>query len=139
MLWYGSIDVTTASVDWGGVTAGMDFDHADAKETVAANYIANGPWDAQVSTAATWNAATLDADGTPGANAFSLKAWSADVLGSAQFVTTTASACVIDNTGTQTGESGSTNAANTVYLDLGTPFVDATYSGTITFTIANGS
>ncbi len=139
MQWYGSIDVNTASVNWESVAAGMNFDDALAKETVSVTYIANGAWDAQVSTEATWNAATLDAGGTPDGNAFSLKAWKADVLGSAQFVTTTASACTIDDTGTQTGESGSTNAANTVYLDLGTPFVDSIYSGTITFTIANGS
>ena len=116
----------------------MDFDNAAAKETVAINYISNGDWDASVATEATWDAATLDIDGTPAANSFSLKAWSSDVLGSADFVTTTASECIIDNTGTLTGESGSTNSANTLYLDLGTPFVDGTYDGTITFHITNG-
>jgi len=138
ILWYGEIDVTTASVGWGSVLAGMDFDNAAAKETVAINYISNGDWDASVATEATWDAATLDIDGTPAANSFSLKAWSSDVLGSADFVTTTASECIIDNTGTLTGESGSTNSANTLYLDLGTPFVDGTYDGTITFHITNG-
>lgn len=139
MLWYGEIDVTTASVDWGSVLAGMAFDNAAAKETVAINYISNGDWDAEVATEATWSTtATLDIDGTPGANSFSLKAWSADVLASAQFVTTTAGDCVIDDTGTLTGETGSTNSANTLYLDLGTPFVDGIYSGTITFHIVNG-
>ncbi len=50
MLWYGQIDVTTASVDWGSVLAGMDFDNGDAKETVAVNYVSNGNYDAAVAT-----------------------------------------------------------------------------------------
>ena len=141
MLWYGQIDVTTTSVDWGSVLAGMDFDNAAAEETVAINYVSNGDWDASVATAATWGTtATLDIDGTPTSNAFSLKAWSSDIdpLLAGDFVTTTAGDCVIDNTGTLTGETGSTNSANTLYLDLGTPFVDGVYSGTITFYITNG-
>ena len=139
MLWYGEIDVTTVSVGWGSVLAGMDFDNAAAKETVAVTYISNGDWDASVATAATWSTtATLSADDTPASMEFALKAWSSDVLGSADLVTTTASECIIDNTGTLTGESGSTNSANTLYLKLGTPFVDGTYSGTITFYITNG-
>jgi hypothetical protein len=138
MLWYGQIDVTTASVDWGNVLAGMDFDSGDAKETVAVNYVSNGNYDAAVATEATWStSATLDIDGTPASNSFSLKAWSSDNLTAADFVTTTAGDCVIDNTGDLTVEGGDTDNDNTVYLDLGTPFVDGVYSGTITFYIRN--
>jgi hypothetical protein len=138
MLWYGQIDVTTASVDWGSVLAGMDFDNAAAKETVAINYVSNGNYDAAVATEATWSStATLDVDGTPGSNSFSMKAWSSDNLTAADFVTTTAGDCVIDNTGDLTTESGDTNSSNTLYLKIGTPFVDGTYSGTITFYIRN--
>jgi hypothetical protein len=139
MLWYGEIDVTTASVGWGSVLAGMDFNVAEAKETVAVKYTSNGDYDASVATAATWSTtATLSADDTPASMEFALKAWSSDVLGSADLVTTNAVDCVIDNTGALTGESGSTNSANTLYLKLGTPFVDGIYSGTITFYITNG-
>ena len=139
MQWYGEINVTTASVDWGSVTAGMDFTDPAADQTVEVNYIANGAWDASVATGGTWNSATLDPDGGPAANYFSLKAWRSASEPSADFVTTTNTDCVIDDTGTQTGESGSTNSANTLYLDLGTPFVDGAYSGTITFYVSNGS
>ncbi len=64
-----------------------------------------------------------------------MKAWSSDNLTAADFVTTTAGDCVIDNTGDLTLEGGDTDNDNTVYLDLGTPFVDGVYSGTITFYI----
>jgi len=139
MLWYGEINVTTASVDWGSVLAGMDFTDPAADQTVAVDYISNGAWDASVATGATWGSATLDINGAPAANNFSVKAWRSASEPSADFVTTTASDCVIDDTGTLTGESGVTDADNTLYLDLGTPFVDGTYSGTITFYITNGS
>ena len=139
MLWYGEINVTTASVDWGSVLAGMDFTDPAADQTVAVDYISNGVWDASVATGATWGSATLDINGAPAANNFSVKAWRSASEPSADFVTTTASDCVIDDTGTLTGESGVTDADNTLYLDLGTPFVDGTYSGTITFYITNGS
>ena len=66
MLWYGEINVTTASVDWGSVLAGMDFDNAAAEETVEVNYNSNGNYDAAVATTATGTGATLDADGNPG-------------------------------------------------------------------------
>jgi hypothetical protein len=68
---------------------------------------------------------------------FALKAWSSDNLTAADLVTTTAGDCVIDNTGDLTVEGGDTDSDNTLYLKLGTPFVDGTYSGTITFYIRN--
>jgi len=141
MLWYGEIDVVTASVGWGSVTAGMNFDAVAAEEIVEAKYISNGDWNVQVATEGTWDGATLDADGSPAANHFSLKASSSDLadpLTEGTYVTTVATQCQIDDTGTITGETGSTNSANRLYLDLGTPFVDATYDGLITYYIVNG-
>lgn len=138
MLWYGEIDVTTSSVDWGTVYPNMDFSNGSAKETVSATYISNGNYDAAVATTATWSTtATLNTAGTPGANEFSLKAWSSDGLPSADLVTTTAGDCVIDNTGDLTTESGDANSSNTLYLKTGTPFVQGIYSGTISFYIRN--
>ena len=138
MLWYGEINVTTGSVGWGSVLAGMDFSVPAAEETVAVNYISNGNYDAAVATAATWStSAILSADDTPASMEFALKAWSSDNLTAAELVTTTAGDCVIDNTGDLTLEAGDTDNDNTVYLDLGTPFVDGVYSGTITFYIRN--
>lgn len=140
MLWYGEIDVSGTAPNWGTVLPGMNFDHEDAKESVTVSYISNGNYDAAVSTtnwAGNGKTATLNTSGTPGANEFSMKAWSSDNLTAADLVTTTAADCVIDNTGGLTTESGDTNSSNTLYLKIGTPFVPEVYSGTITFHIRN--
>jgi hypothetical protein len=136
MLWYGEIDVSGTGPNWGNVLPGMDFSDDAAKESVTANYISNGNYDAAVTTAATWgSSSTLNTAGTPGANEFSLKAWSSENLTAADLVTTVAGDCVIDNTGDLTTESGDTNAAITLYLKLGLPFSKGSYSGDITFYI----
>lgn len=140
MLWYGEIDVSGAAPNWGVVLPGMDFDDPSARESVTVSYVANGNYDAAVSTT-NWtgggNTATLNTAGSPGANEFSMKASSSDNLTVADLVTTSAGDCVIDDTGVLTGESGDTNDGNILYVKLGTPFVDATYSGTISFYIRN--
>ena len=134
MLWYGEIDVSGTAPNWGNVLPGMDFTDDSAKESVTANYISNGNYDAAVTTAATWgSSSTLNTAGTPGANEFSLKAWSSDNLTAADLVTTVTGDCVIDNAGDLTTESGDTNAAITLYLKLGLPFSKGSYSGDITF------
>jgi len=138
MLWYGEIDVSGTAPNWGTVLPGMDFDNENAKESVTVSYTSNGNYDAAVSTT-NWTGngktATLNTSGTPGANQFSMKAWSSDNLTAADLVTTSAADCVIDNTGDLTTESGDTNSSNTLYLKIGTPFVPEVYSGTITFYI----
>jgi hypothetical protein len=140
MLWYGEIDVSGTAPNWGTVLPGMNFDHENAKESVTVSYISNGNYDAAVSTT-NWtgsgHTATLNTAGTPGANEFSMKAWSSDNLTAADLVTTSAADCVIDSTGDLTTESGDTNSSNTLYLKIGTPFVPEVYSGTITFYIRN--
>ena len=141
MLWYGEIDVSGTAPNWGTIMPGMDFDHANAKESVTASCISNGDHDTAVSTG-NWtgsgNTATLNTAGTPGANDFSMKAWSSDNLTAADLVTTVGADCVIDSGGVLTTESGESSSANTLYLKIGTPFVDGVYSGTITFHIING-
>ncbi len=52
---------------------------------------------------------------------------------------TTAAYATTDDTGAQTAEAGDTVGTNTLWLKLGSPFTDNTYSGTIYFRIANGS
>jgi len=140
MLWYGEIDVSGTAPNWGTILPGMDFNNANAKESVTVSYISNGNYDAALSST-NWtgsgNTATLNTSGTPGANEFSMKAWSSDNLTAADLVTTDAADCVIDNTGDLTTESGDTNSSNTLYLKIGTPFVRGVYSGTITFYIRN--
>jgi len=137
MLWYGEINVVTADVAWGSVLAGMDFNNAAADQTVEVNYKSNGNYDAAVAATNNWTGATLNTAGTPTSNQFSVKAWSSDNLTAAGLLTTAAADCVIDITGDLTVEGGDTNSANTLYLKLGTPFVDGGYSGTITFYIRN--
>ncbi len=64
---------------------------ASAKESVTVTYISNGNYDAAISTSdwtGSGNTATLNTAGTPGANEFSMKAWSSDNLTAADLVTT---------------------------------------------------
>ena len=51
----------------------------------------------------------------------------------------TTSYTTIDDTGTQTGESGDTVTTNSIWLKLGTPFTDALYTGRIYYQIVHGS
>jgi hypothetical protein len=135
MLWYGEIEVTETDLDWDSVPPEMDFDDPLAQETVAINYISNGGYETAVETEATWSPdADLETSGNPAPNEFSLKAWTSDDWEAADFVTTSADDCIIDSTGDLTVEGGD-SATNYLYLKLGTPFVDAVYSGTITFYI----
>ena len=59
-----------------------------------------------------------------------------DVLGTALLLQATPTYVTIDDTGTQTGESGDTVATNTLWLKTGTPFPSDSYSGTIYHSIA---
>jgi hypothetical protein len=77
---------------------------------------------------------TLDAAGSPGVKEFSMKADDTAVLGSAVLVST--SYVTIDS-GSQTGEAGNTESANTLWLKMGASGIPAvTYNGTIYYQIA---
>ena len=148
MAWYGEISGVSGTVDWGTVNAGMAIgEGAPSEKTlgVTVKYLANGPYDEKVKSDATWPDvpdntadATLDEDGlTLASNAFSLKADDTATLGSEVFVTVAGVA--IDESGTQTAEAGHDAADNTLWLQLASTFIKDTYSGTITYIIANGS
>ena len=137
MNWYGEI-ATSASVDWGTVTAGSDFS-ANKQTGISINYIANGAYDEQVAASTPWGAAALDIAGNPDSNEFSLRANDEDSEAGWVDVATTAAYATMDDSGTQTAEAGDDVTGNTLWLKLGTPFTDNTYSGTIYFRIANGS
>ena len=92
--------------------------------------------------AATWTGggktATFDiTSACDDAQEFSLKGYRADTFGSAVQLLT-ASGATIGSAGTQTGEGGDTVSANTLWMKLNAVFEHATYSGTITYIIANG-
>jgi hypothetical protein len=139
MNWYGEIAVSTTSVDWGTVGHGSDYD-ANPQTGISVTYISNGDYDQRVRSDATWTGAatnaTYDATGAcDDAQEFSLLAYDADILGSAVQVDT--SGVSIDATGTQTGETGSTVSTNALWLKVAPVFAGDTYSGDITYIIAD--
>ena len=143
MDWYGEITVNTANVDWGSVSPNMDFGEGDPSEeaAISVTYLANGAYDEKVAASGTWddggsNTADLDNSGSPGANEFSLKADDTGTLASAVLVDASPTYTTIDDTGTQTDDDGEDVTTNSLWLKLGTPFTDATYSGTIYYQIA---
>lgn len=140
VLWYGEVS-TSAVAAFGSVTPGTGF-AGDTNEvgSISVTYIANGDYDQKVKSSATWAGtvynATFDATGNcTNDNEFSLKAYDADTFASAVQVDTTGVS--IDATGTQTGEAGNAVATNTLWLKVATPFANDTYTGTITYIIAD--
>jgi len=143
MNWYGAITLYTASVSWGAVAPGLDFADPGANKTgINATYIANGDYNETVAASGTWTGAlidaTLNATASPLQQEFSLKADDTAVLGNAVNVTASPTYVVIDDTGAQTLEEGNNVNTNTLWLKLGTPFVNETYTGSIYYAVANG-
>lgn len=142
--WLGEITVNTGSVDWGVLTPGSDFNGASNNETdISITYLSNGAYNEEIAASATWTAsvnATLDSTGaTANINEFSLKADDTATLGSAIFVKASPTYDVIDDTGTQTGESGDTITTNTLWLKMSAAFLPETYNGTIYYKIVDGT
>ena len=136
MNWYGEISVNTGSVDWGTVSLGSDFD-ANSQTGISVTYVCNGNYNQQVKSDGSWSGGatslTLNAAGTPGVAEFSLKADDTATLPSAALVST---GYVTIDSGTQTGEAGNTETANTLWLKMGASGIPAvTYSGTIYYQI----
>lgn len=144
MEWYGEVTVNTASVDWGSVSPGMDFAEGDPSEetNISVTYLANGDYDEKVAASQNWTSAsgnaTLETTGNPSADEFSLKADDTGTLTSAVLVQASPSYATIDDTGTQTDDDGEDVTTNSLWLKLGTPFIEATYTGTIYYQVANG-
>ena len=142
IVWYGEITVTASSVDWGTVNPGMAFAEGGSSEELIGNinYISNGDYDEKVKSSTPWSTtATLDATGAcTNANEFALRADDTGTYaeGTCPLVDTTGVA--IDTTGILTEEAGDTVTTNSLWLKLASTFTKATYSGTITYTIANG-
>ncbi len=145
MNWYGELTVNTASVDWGALAAGVDFEATDTDETgISVTYISNGDYDEQIASSAAWTSAgsdaTLDVTGaTASANEFSLKADDSTTFASAVLVTASTTYVTLDDTGAQTAEAGDTVTANTIWLKLASTFENYTYSGSIYYKILDGS
>jgi hypothetical protein len=137
MNWYGELSVATASVDWGTVLPGMQFDNASADVTVGSiNYISNGAFDKKAKTDSTWeHGSVLDATGAcDTAQEFALRADDDATLDGAALLNTTGAEF---GSGVLTTETGSPDETNTLWLKLASIFTEYTYSGTVTYIIAN--
>jgi len=141
MLWYGEITANTASAGFGSVAPGTGFaNNVNEVGSVSVTYVSNGNFDQKVKSVATWAGGThtgiYDATGTcDDSHEFSLKAFDADTLGRAVQVDTVGVS--IDATGTSTDEDGLTVTTNTLWLKVASVFAIDTYSGNITYIIAD--
>ncbi|MGB9553883.1 MAG: hypothetical protein ACPL7L_05865, partial [bacterium] len=139
VLWYGEI-LTSAQAEFGSVTPGTGFeDNVNEVNSISVTYIANGDYDQKVKSSPSWNGhgkvATFDASGNcNNPQEFSLKAFKEDTFSKAVQVDTIGVS--IDATGTRTEEDGNTVATNTLWLKVSSVFSSDTYSGTITYIIA---
>ncbi len=143
MNWYGEINLTTTTIGFGTVSPGSDFNATGNNQTdISATYIANGDYDEKVAASSLWTGppnATLNVtEGTLGANEFALKADNTTTLANAVLVAASPTYATIDNTGTQTTESGDTVNTNTQWIKLAASFTEATYNGTLYYQIVNG-
>lgn len=143
MNWYGEITGVTATSSFGTVSLGAT---AVISGTISATYIANGAYDEQVKSSATWTGQTTSTEltlytsgTTPGSAEFALLADDdGTVAGAVQVLS--AGYATIDDTGSQTGETGDTVSNNHLWLWVGSSGIPAEeYQGTIYFKIADGS
>ncbi len=141
VMWYGQIAVSTPTVDFGSLDPGTGFtDGVNVYNTVNATWIANGDFDEKVKSSAQWNGgsnnATLSANATL-TKEFALAAWNSDTFASKVVVDTTGVNIYPSPHAQTMVDTGETNLANTLWLKLNAVFPIDTYSGTITYTIAN--
>jgi len=141
MNWYGEITVP-ASVDWGEVPLGLTFEDLIYNPvTLSINYIANGNYYEDISTAEYWTGdgetVTLDASGgnpPTDPTKFALMADNTDNPASAIIVTTQFKH--INASGVITGEAGVDVDTNSLWLSLSERDVAAVvYSGSIYYQI----
>ena len=141
---FASISVSPASVSFGQVTSGSSENPVTdpANGLFVTTTISNKTHALTVKSSATWTdgttTLTLDEDGTPGANALSLRADDDANIAGAQFATATA-ADVTDHSADarDTAEAG-TDTDIGMFLDLGTVGASSgDFSGTITMGVVN--
>jgi hypothetical protein len=136
MQWYGAIAATGTTPSW---TAAAP-DAAYRQQSVLVTYISNGGYNKFARASSPWTRtpagtdATLTDSDSPGANGFALKADDQD--GDPDVAHRLISSYRPIGTGSQTEEIGDDDASG-LWLKLGTPFVQGTYSGTVYFGISN--
>ena len=139
--WYGEISTSGGPLNWGSTALGSGFaDGTNEKNSISATYISNGNYNEQVESAGTWTGtnsqtATFDATGIcSSTNSFSLKAWRDTTFASAVQVTTTGAN--LSTSGSITSENGSAITTNSLWLKIASHFTIATYTGNVTYMIA---
>jgi hypothetical protein len=137
MEWWGSIEATGAP-DWDAAAPGAPY----TLQSVSVKYVANGAFDKGAKASGSWSrtgngtpAILTDAD-TLEANEFALKAneSTSEPVGESQRLNS--GDYIVIGTGPQTEEVGDTDTSG-LWLKLGTPFYQGTYTGTIFFEISN--
>jgi hypothetical protein len=139
MAWFGELTVS-GGVTWSSIAPGAGFTIQSGN--ITENYVSNGAWVIKVAATSPWTAsagnATLVTDNIAlTAGEFAIKANDSDNLTTAEYVQnyTTFSSAI--QSGTQTTESGDETADNKLWLSIGSPFPNGTYSGTIYYKISN--
>jgi len=140
MNWYGELTINTPSVNWNSVSPGTGYGAGVNKQSsISVKYIANGNYKTQVMSSPSWtgsgsNASFDNSGGCASPGQFSLEANSTGTFPGSQITT---SGVDIDQTGTQTTETGTTASTNALWLKVAQVFRNNTYSGSITYTIAS--
>ncbi len=140
MNWYGEITVNTPNVDFGTVLPGSNFT-SNNQTGISVIYTSNGNYLQQIKSDSPWSGSGysiyLNEAGLPGEGEFSMKADDSAVLENSSLIKTS---YVTVGTGAQTGESGTTVTANTLWLKLGASGLPpVTYNGTIYYAIASSN
>ncbi len=150
MNWYGEIEIGEgAEVDWGQVDAGMAFTDTAAKQhpDQPITYIANGGYQEQVKSTTSWSTGTYsvaltDPAGGLSADQFALRATtideaSANAETNSYLVPANGSTVNLKLGLASVTETGVVESDNTLFLSLGALTHPGTYTGTITYSIAN--
>jgi hypothetical protein len=134
--WFGSIALSGPDPSWAADIPGSDY----RPDTVLVTYVSNGGFTKSAMAGGTWDRAAGPTDATlvnsdsPLANEFGLKADHLNVGASSAHILFTTPREI--GTGAQTVEEPGTET-NYLWLKLGTPFLQGTYTGTIYFQISN--
>jgi hypothetical protein len=146
MDWFGELSIGgSPTLAWGSVPAGLAFGDGTSSQQALGEtitIISNGAYNLTALSSATWTSAgagpdaTLDATGaTSSAEQFALKTDEGAVHASATLLASTATTI---ESGTITAEAGATFTSINVWLKLANSFEVDTYSGTVSFLVANG-
>jgi hypothetical protein len=143
MDWFGELSIPATSLAWGSVPAGLDFgDSTQSQQALGQTItiISNGAYNLTALSDIAWTSAGADADldssgNTTTAQQFALKTDDGTAHASATLLASTATTI---ESGTITTEAGDTFTSINVWLKLASTFAVNTYSGTVSFLVANG-